>query len=332
VQGDFVAPPWMASPHLQSLSAALPLWSPPRAFRPVEEELLRFALPSGALEARAWWASRSPRRAVVLIHGVAGSIDSNYLVRAAVAVHRAGMHAVRLNLRGSGESVAQAPSLYHAGLTEDPRVAVEALAAHPRVDGVVVVGFSLGGNVALKLAGEWGASPHPAARAVIALSAPLDLVQVARTLERVRSIPYRRHILRGLVRQGLAFAVHHPDRVHYQAHVLRRLRSLRAYDETVIVPMHGFASAEDYYRRASSGWHLPRITVPTLLLHADDDPVVPKETLYPWLSEASRAVTIARTARGGHLGWLSSVSEAGWIDTWAMRRVLDAASRTSAGG
>jgi predicted alpha/beta-fold hydrolase len=335
LQSDFLAPPWLSNPHLQTLSPALPFWAPPRAFRPVDEEVLRFALPwqeGGALDARAWWASHSPRRAVVLIHGVAGSIDSRYLVRAAVAVHRAGMHAIRLNLRGAGDSVAHAPHLYHAGLTEDPRVAIEALAAHARVDGVVLVGFSLGGNVALKLAGEWGTTPHPAARAVVAVSAPLDLVQTSRSIERVRSTPYRRHILRGLVRQARAFAAHHPHRAPYQPHALRRLRTVREFDEAVIVPMHDFASADDYYRRASSGWHLSRITVPTLLLHADDDPLVPSETLHPWLSEASNAVTIERSARGGHLGWLSGLSESAWIDNWAMRRVLHAASSVNGAG
>jgi predicted alpha/beta-fold hydrolase len=314
----FVVPRWLASAHLQSLGAALPLWAPPRSWHVARTESLRIPLPSGgALRAHAWW-QEAPAPAAVVIHGVAGSSASRYVVRAAVSLYRAGWHAIRLDLRGAGDSAPDAPALYHAGLTEDPRVAVEYVAARAQVQGVAIVGFSLGGHVALRLVGELG-DEHPAAlRAVVAISAPVDLVAVTRAFERLRSLPYHLYVLRNLVRQARRFAFAHPDRARFDTRALGRLPTIRAYDTAVIAPMHGFASAEDYYARASAGPLLARIRVPTLLVHAEDDPLVPPETVRPWLADAPDALHQAWTARGGHVGWFAGLDQSSWVDTWAM--------------
>jgi predicted alpha/beta-fold hydrolase len=317
---SFVAPLWLRSTHLQTLGAAIPLWAPPRAFRPVEVERLRFPLPlGGALHACAWWQRRErPGPAAILVHGVGGSSESRYVVRAAVSLHRAGWSVVRLDLRGAGGSIPDAPHLYHAGLTEDVRVAVDHVAARPQVDGVVLVGFSLGGSVVLRHAGEVGDSGPGPLRAVVAMSAPLDLVQVTRAIERLRSLPYHLYVLRNLVAQAKAFARAHPARARYETTALGRLRSVRAYDGHVIAPMHGFASAEDYYARASAGPVVERIRLPTLIVHAEDDPMVPAETVRAWLRKAPRELEQVWTQRGGHVGWFAGLDEASWVDTWAM--------------
>src|SRR4051812_9890701 len=215
---DFFAPMWLRSPHLQTLGASLPLWCPPRSFRAMPQETMLLPLPEGgALHATACWQpDRSvPRLTAILIHGVGGSTESKYVVRGAVALHRAGFHVVRLNLRGAGEGVATAPSLAHAGLTADPRAAVAAIAKDRRVSGVVLVGFSLGGHVALRLAGEWGSSPDAAVQGVVTISAPVDLTVVSRALETPLTLPYRAYVLRALQRQGAAFARLHPEKTHY---------------------------------------------------------------------------------------------------------------------
>lgn len=322
--GDpFTAPRWLASTHLQTLGATLPLWAPPRSFRPERDEMLRIPLPAGgALHARAWWQHVTSRRAgaVILVHGVGGSSHSRYVVRAAVALHRAGWHVVRLDLRGAGDSIADAPALYHAGLTEDLRVAIEQVGAREHVDGVALVGFSLGGHVVLRFAGELGDSDPGALRALVAISAPLDLVQVTRAIERLRSLPYHRYVLRRLVRQGIVFAQTHPKRAHYDPTALHRVRSIRAYDGQVIAPMHGFASAEDYYVRASAGPLVTQIRLPTLFVHAEDDPMVPAATVRDWLGAAPPAMEQAWTQRGGHVGWFAGLSESSWVNTWAMNQ------------
>ncbi|HEY4014335.1 MAG TPA: alpha/beta fold hydrolase [Polyangiaceae bacterium] len=320
-ESAFTAPAWLANAHLQSLGASLPFWAPPRSFRPHAAESLRVPLPHrGALRAAAWWQGyRAP--AAIVVHGVAGSATSRYVVRAAVSLYRAGWHAVRLDLRGAGASLEESPSLYHAGLTEDPRAAIDLLSRDPRVDGVFLVGFSLGGHVLLRLAGELGADAPAPIRAVVSISAPLDLSAVSAALERVGVRVYQHYVLQNLVRTAREFARANPDRAHYTVSTLEDLATVRAYDTAVVAPMHGFSSAETYYEEASAAPLLARIRVPTLIVHAEDDPLVPEGTVRPWLSRgAGGPVEQAWTRHGGHVGWFAGVSEASWVDTWAMQR------------
>ena len=342
VVDEFAPRAWMSSAHVQTLGASLPLWSPPRSFGEVASrvERLRFALgprsADGALHAEGWWhaAPRPPARerartTAMIVHGVGGSIQSQYVQRAGVSLYRAGMHVVRLNLRGAGTSIADAPALYHAGLTEDFRVAIDALLLDARVKDVVVLGFSLGGNAALKLAGEWGSSRPERVRGVAAVSAPLDLVATSKMLHRLRSYPYKSYVLRHLVRQGVEFARLHPDdgRARYDVKRLQRLRSIEHFDDEVIAPMHGFPSADAYYREMSAGRFLPAIGAPTLLVHAEDDPMIPASTMRPWLADAPPALEIAWSRRGGHVGFFGRLGEDAFIDTWAMKKVIAFFSR-----
>jgi predicted alpha/beta-fold hydrolase len=323
----FTAPLWLRSSHLQTLGAALPLWAPPAAFRPSVAESLRVPIPGGAdagvLHAHAFWQAGPAKRPVaILVHGVGGSSESRYVLRAAVSLYRVGWHVVRLDLRGAGASIPDAPSLYHAGLTEDPRAALAHFAKDPRVSGVALVGFSLGGHVLLRLAGELAADVDPMLRGVVSISAPVDLTRVTAHMERKRSFFYHAYVLKNLVRQGRDYARAHPDRARYDGGALWRTRSVREYDTRVIAPMHGFASAEEYYVRASAGPLLSRIKVPTLLVHAEDDPMVPGDSVRPWLRDAPAALEQAWSLRGGHVGWFAAMDEPSWVDTWAMVRTI----------
>ena len=316
---DFRAPRFLRNPHVQSLGAALPFWT--RSAPPFEA--MRIPLPGGgALRARASWQPHGERTAVVLVHGVGGSTESSYVRRAGMALHEAGFHVVRLNLRGAGDSMPDAPTLYHAGLVEDPQVALEAVARDPRVKDVALLGFSLGGNVSLKLAGTWGAAVPSYVRAVATVSAPLDLVETSRALETLRTLPYRGYVLRKLLSQGREFAELHPGAARYDGAKLRRLRTIRAYDEEVVAPMHGFCDAHDYYVNTSSGPGLADVRVRTLVIHAEDDPMIPAVSVKRWLRDASPAVRVAWSARGGHVGWFGGVGETSWVNTWAIDRVL----------
>jgi uncharacterized protein len=319
---------WLRSPHLQTIVPAVPLFSPPRSHSVESVEELRIPVAHRAgepmahrLHARAWWAE-GVRPAVLILHGIAGSKDSHCAVRAAVACHRSGYHAVRLDMRGAGDSVVDAPSLYHAGLTTDLDLAVRHLAKDPRVSGVLVLGFSGGGSQALKLAGEWGSAPPPGVLAVATVSAPLDYTRVAARMDTLACLPYRFHVLRGLLDRAQAFATHHPDRAHYDATTLAAIKRFRGFDGEIIVPMHGFEDVDDYYWEASAGRWLDRIQVPTLLLHAEDDPMVPIETVRPWLRAASSVVKATVSKHGGHIGWLAGFDESSWIKGWATREML----------
>ena len=334
---DFPVPRWLRSPHLQTFGAAAPLFSPPSSHVAQRMEELRLPMapaaraePHHRLHARAWWArvegqereADVKRPIVVVVHGIGGSSESRYVVRAAVALHRAGYHVVRLDLRGAGASIPDAPSLYHAGLSADLRVVVDHLAHDPRADGVALLGFSGGGSLALKLAGELGEHAPPGLQAVVSISAPLDYTRVGAWMDSLRRLPYRFHVLRGLANGAREFARQHPERAHYRPHEVKRISSFRHYDATVIVPMHGFTDVDAYYAAASPGPWLSRIGTPTLLLHAADDPMVPAFTVDPWLGSVSPAVEVAITPLGGHLGWVAGFDEASWITGWSMKRAL----------
>src|SRR5262249_53009069 len=161
-----------------------------------------------------------------------------------------GYHVVRLDMRGAGDSVVDAPSLYHAGLTTDLDLVVRSLAEHPRVSSVAVLGFSGGGSQALKLAGEWGTSPPSGVVAVASVSAPLAYTTVAARMDTLVCLPYRRHVLGGLVERARAFALQKPELARYRPCDLDSIRRFRAYDSNIIVPMHGFRDVDRYYREA----------------------------------------------------------------------------------
>ena len=326
----FRVPRWLASPHVQTLGAALPLHAP-LGFKPREATAERIVVPTEAgvgLAAHAWWHSGDvARRLAVVVHGVGGSANSRYVIRAARALFSAGHHVVRLNLRGAGDGANDATSMYHAGLSHDLRAVVGALAELPKVCELVVVGFSLGGNVALKAAGEWGENAPSKLRGVASISAPLDLAAVSKSLERLQAWPYHKWIVEGLIVQARAFAAAHPTHARFDPRALRGIRTVYEYDERVVAPMHGFPSANEYYARASSGPYLADIRVPTLLIHAEDDPLVPMSTVRAPLARlgstsAARSVRTRITPHGGHVGWYASLDEDGLVNNWPMRQVM----------
>jgi predicted alpha/beta-fold hydrolase len=325
---DFTVPWPFDNPHLQTLGAAVPLYvRPPKAAR---DEPLRFPLSEGgALHAFGWW-HEGVRPTVLLLHGVGGSVSSRYVVRAAKGFFAAGFHVVRLNARGAGESIPDAPALYHAGLTEDLRVACRALRARTgQVGKLAVVGFSLGGHCTLRFAAEESGT-SALMDAAVTLSAPLDLALVSRLMNRPLNLPYRAYLVRGLKRQARDFARVHPQLAarSFDASALRKIHTIWAYDDLVVAPMHGFGTAASYYGQMSAGPLTGRVTHPLLMIHAEDDPIVPGHTVRPFLAQRAKSIEVAISQRGGHVGWFSGLSETTWLRTWAMDHAIDFLGRT----
>lgn len=236
---------------------------------------------------------RSRRRALVLIHGLGGSIESGYLKHAASAAWDRGYSVLRLNLRGSDGSGAD---LYHAGLTLDIEAALASpeLAAFEEVD---VWGFSLGGHVALR----WAATrPSTRRHRVVAVCPPLDLSLGATALDQAFPL-YRHYILRRL--NHLVDAAHRKGLALPSSRSLRGVESIRVWDGLVVGPFFGFRDAEDYYTRASVAPLLAEITLPTLLIHSRADPMVPFETVRAALGRLSPTTVSRITERGGHVGF-----------------------------
>ncbi len=236
----------------------------------------------------------NPARAfLVVVHGLGGSAASAYVLRAARVAHESGLAVLCLSLRGadgSGEDV------YNAGLTEDLAAAVASPEA-ARHAAVLVLGFSLGGHLALRYA---AGRPDPRVRAVAAVCAPLDLAACQAAIDRPSRRPYRSYLLARL--RAAAGAVERRGRLAGSARELIRVRTIREWDRRVVVPRFGFADPDDYYRSASVGPHLGDLAVPALLVASAHDPMVPAATLRPWLAGAPR-LEVRWAARGGHLGF-----------------------------
>ena len=277
--------------------AALAYFRPPsvpphRPFRLVVEDptVGPIAL-SGALH-----APLGARTLVVALHGLGGSADSSYMRQFATAALAAGHACLRLNHRGA-ERAAQ--DYYHAGLTVDLEsvLAAEELA---RFERVAVVGFSLGGLVALRYAAERPAATDPRLAGVAAVCAPLDLERGATALDAPASWLYRRYVLPGL--QQHVDAVEKLRPVPCDRRRRARVRGIREWDDLVVAPRWGFASAEDYYARASVAPILDRIALPAWIIESRNDPMVPVWTLEAALAGVSPTTEVTWTPRGGHVG------------------------------
>lgn len=246
------------------------------------------------------------RQIVLLVHGLGGCEDSVYLRLTAGALLADGHPVVRLNLRGAGPGAEMSRGPYHAGLSADLRDVLTALDAHFPRRPVIAVGFSLGGHMLLRLAGEGGT---PATLAGIAtVCAPLDLAATQKRVAAPRNRLYERYIVHCMVRDARASACLSAA----QAAALSALRHVREFDRVVVAPAHGFAGVEDYYARAQAFPMLDRIALPALILHARDDPWVPVETYRRAVWPAGGPVHVCLTEGGGHVGFHARGLRAPW--------------------
>ncbi len=232
---------------------------------------------------------------VILIHGLTGDEDSANIVTSAAWHLSRGYPVLRLNLRGAGPSLAQSEKRYHAGASADVRAALASLPADLAGNGLLVAGTSLGGNVVLKLLAE-GCDGVIAAAAI---SAPIDLAASQLRIMAPRNAVYHRHLLTAMKADAARSSGEHG--ALYKANAAR-IHSIYDFDDLVVAPAHGFAGAGDYYRRCSSAPLLDRITIPTLVIHAGDDPWIPA-AVYRSRAWSDRGPALVMPAGGGHVGF-----------------------------
>ena len=238
-------------------------------------------------------------RLLVVLHGIAGCSGSGYMVRTAAAAVDAGVSCLRLNARGADRS---GEDLFHAGLSAD----VHSVLASPelaRYRSVGVLGFSLGGHVTLRAATE---EVDPRLAGVVAVCAPLDLSACVDAFDGRGGWAYRRRILREL--SAVYEQVARRRAMPVPAETIRRLRSLRDFDDLAVAPRFGFSGAEDYYRRMSAGPVLDRLRVPALLVVGVSDPLVPLATLTPFLTSVPAQLETRFVEQGGHVGFPAGIS------------------------
>ncbi len=234
---------------------------------------------------------------LLLVHGLGGSTESHYMLRAAVAAESAGLSCLRINLRGCDRRSAD---FYHAGLTADLHAALasEGLARYRRV---YVLGYSLGGHVVLKLGTEAG---DARLAAVAAVCAPLDLALSQKEIDAPAIWIYRRYLLASLNAIYAAAAARQPRwRLPLAVEEALRIRTIREWDDRIVAPRHGFADAGDYYARASVAPRLPALRVPALLLCGEGDPMVPARAVRAALAGRSSPLEVRWLARGGHVSF-----------------------------
>ncbi|HKG12759.1 MAG TPA: alpha/beta fold hydrolase [Pyrinomonadaceae bacterium] len=277
-----------------------------------------------------WQRERREAPTLLILHGLEGSSESLYVVGTAQKAYRAGFNVVRMNMRTCGGTEHLAPTLYNSGMTGDiGRVVVEELAGRERLPRVYVAGFSMSGNMVLKLAGDYGPDFPPALAGVAAVSPSVDIAACASAVERRANVIYRLSFMRSLRRRVRAKARLHPGL--YDARGLRRVRNVWQFDERYTAPHGGYADARDYYERASSLRVIPRVEVPALIIHSADDPIIPADPFLDPATAANPNVLLVVTRGGGHVGF---ISRAGGVEDrrWAENRVVEFCRMLDAGG
>jgi predicted alpha/beta-fold hydrolase len=249
-----------------------------------------------------------PRAQAILVHGLEGSSESGYLRSLARDLLEADVAVHRLNMRSCGGTEHLAPSNYHAGQTSDTRFVLETLAQEGLP--VFLVGFSLGGNMSLKLAGELGDAGL--LTGVCAVSTPIDLSACADRLQHPSNRLYQERFLLALKARIRRRHAQQPDL--YDVRALKQVRSIRDFDDCYTAKLFGFGTAENYFRTQSSQQFLERIRVPALLIQAKDDPMIPFEVYgHPGIAR-NPLIRLVATEHGGHVGFIARHNPRFWTD------------------
>jgi predicted alpha/beta-fold hydrolase len=266
-----------------------------------------------------WQPVRHEAGTVLVLHGLEGSSRAHYMRGIADKAFARGFNVVLLNQRNCGGTEHLSTGLYHSGLTHDPDFVLRELIAVDRVPAIAVIGYSLGGNLTLKLAGDYGANAPKELAAVCAVSPTMDLALCVKALEQRSNVLYQWNFVRNLRGRMRRKAALFPDR--YDLSRLKGVWTVRAFDEAFTAPHHGFRDASDYYHRASALRVVERIAVPALIIASDNDPFVPAAQFRCPEIAGNAQVTVAITRDGGHCGFVAE-GPAGYDGYWAEQRAI----------
>ena len=291
-----------------------------------EERLFDVAPDTRVLARCRWQPERQAHPTLVMWHGMEGSTESAYMISTAAKAFRAGLNVVRVNFRNCGGTEHLTPTLYHAGLTDDARVIVDELIGTDHLSRIFVAGFSLGGNMVLKLAGEYGHNPPPEVLGICAVSPSIDLRASTSQMAQRRNWIYQQDFLRRLKNRIKRKEKLFPEL--YDSSALSLIHSVEQFDDQFVAPAFGFADARDYYAKASSLPLIGSIRIPTLIIHAEDDPFIPFAPLRDPSIAANPYVLLIATERGGHVAFLSA-DPVGEDRFWAENRLVEFAAHVT---
>ncbi len=302
---------------------------PRKIHLPAPEEQLVEVEPGIKIRCWCYWQSESKRRralTLIVVHGLEGSSDSQYMLGVARNGLAAGMNVVLMNQRNCGGMDACAPTLYNSSLSGDVAAVVRSVLEKDGVSRFALIGFSMGGNLVLKLAGEWGREGPPQFRAVAAVCPAMDLAASADALHEPRNRVYEYYFLMQLFRRLRLKARLFPEK--FDVSRLRGISSLRMFDDRITAHYCGFAGADDYYARAAAANVVDRIAVPTLIIHAANDPFIRIQPETVRRVAANPNITYIETADGGHCAFLGERNGDPADDgRWAEREVVEFVAR-----
>lgn len=306
----FARDPFTTTPRLRSgHRMTLFTWARPRTFPDLPAASPRYFDPTPGIRVLAhchWQPRRHERTTLLLLHGLEGSSSAHYMFGIADKAFARGMNVIRLNQRNCGGTEHLCDSLYHSGLTEDPAFILRELIEVDRLPRLAVAGYSLGGNLALKLAGEYGAAAPVQLRAVCAVSPVVELARCVEMLEQRANWLYQWNFVRNLKARMRRKARLFPER--FVLNGIRRIRTVRDFDDAFTAPFFGFSDAADYYYRASAMRVIDRVQLPALIITAEDDPFVPAAAFRSRAIQDNPNITVCISRYGGHCGFVSDAA------------------------
>lgn len=304
-------------------------WARPRRFPRLGAPDIRLIDTDTDTRVRAdcYWQPQRPDAPLLLgLHGLEGSSEAHYMRGIAEKAWARGWHVVLLNQRNCGGTEHLTPGLYHSGLTADPLAVLRRLRTDVPVRGIAITGYSLGGNLALKLAAGLDSVQDLPLIGVAVVSPTIDLALCVDAIEHPVNRLYQWHFMRGLTARMRRKAALWPGR--FDLTPLARLRTIRQFDDAYTAPSHGFGTAANYYRLASALHTIDRVRVPALILAASDDPFVPDAQFRRPEVAAHPTITVSLQRHGGHCGFIGR--RAPHHDRyWAEASVVDYLSRLS---
>jgi predicted alpha/beta-fold hydrolase len=319
---EFVPHALLRSGHAMTIAAAFV----PRRFRLPEPEQRLFQVdPFSRLLGLCHWQVGKLRDTpvIAIVHGLEGSAESYYVQGIADKAFHRGFHVVRLNQRNCGGTEKLTPTLYNSGMSGDYRAVLEELASVDGFEKIFFAGYSMGGNLVTKMAGEFGDDFPTALGGVSSVCAALDLSACADALERRDNYLYQRHFVKNLMARYERKAKMFPDR--YSQNGFGPIRTVREFDDAITAPCFGYRDAEEYYEAAGAKKVVADIRVPTLMITAEDDPFVPYVSFLAADVEKNSRIQFVPTEHGGHCAYISKQS--GVERFWAEQRIVEFCER-----
>ncbi len=315
----FIPHPWLHGPHRMTL---IPRWWPRKSFpagMPTQNRIFQVTPETGLLTKCHWQPSPPKHPTVLILHGLEGCTESHYMRGLAQKAWEAGWNSIRINQRNCGGSEHLTPTLYHNGLSQDYLSIIREITEQDGCRNLWLVGYSMGGNLTLKLAGELG-SALPSLRGIVAVCPNIEPATCVRALQRPSNWIYHRYFLKSLKAKLGKKAQLYPRQ--WDLSRLSSIRTMWEFDDIYTAPDGGFRNAEDYYVKTAARNGLSSITIPTLIITAQDDPFIPYHMFADSALQSNPFIRLLAPAHGGHCGFFQR-RHRHEDPFWAENRILD---------